>query len=106
MLILSPTANNEFRAGYNRRDRRETAFTQGEDWAKQLGIPNVSGATFPYFNIGYGLSGLPSFQNIGEDFTIQDNFTKMLRQAYLESRLRADPHALQRDRGRAARRHL
>ena len=58
MLILSPTSNNEFRVGYNRRVRRETAFTRNEDWAQQLGIPNVSAATFPIFNIGYGLTGL------------------------------------------------
>ncbi len=77
MLILSPTANNEVRFGYNRRDRRETAYTANQDWAKQLGIPNVSGGTFPNFAIGYGLTGLSSFQNIGEDFTLEDNFTKM-----------------------------
>jgi hypothetical protein len=77
MLILSPTSNNEFRFGYNRRVRQETAFTRNEDWAKQLGIPNVPAETFPFFNIGYGLAGLPSFQNIGEDFTLQDNFTKI-----------------------------
>ena len=77
MLILSPTMNNEFRAGFNRRDRRETAITKGGDWAKQLGIPNTSADTFPNFNIGYGLAGLPSFQNIGEDFTFQDNLTKV-----------------------------
>lgn len=77
MLILSPSMNNEFRMGFNRRDRRETALTASQDWAKQLGIPNTSGGTFPNFNIGYGLSGLPSFQNIGEDFTFQDNVTKI-----------------------------
>jgi hypothetical protein len=69
MVILSPTMNNELRAGFNRRARYETALTKDQDWARQLGIPNVSGATFPYFNIGYGLAGLPSFQNVGEDFT-------------------------------------
>ena len=53
MLILSPTMNNEFRMGFNRRARRETALTANQDWAKQLGIPNTSGGTFPYFNIGY-----------------------------------------------------
>jgi hypothetical protein len=79
MLILSPTANNEFRFGYNRRDRRETALTADQDWAQKLGIPNVPGATFPNFNIGYGLTGLSSFINIGEDFTLQDNFTKLVR---------------------------
>lgn len=77
MLILSPSMNNEFRAGFNRRARRETALTQNQDWAKQLGIPNTSGGTFPYFNIGFGFAGLPSFQNIGEDFTFQDNLTKI-----------------------------
>ncbi|MBS1827284.1 MAG: TonB-dependent receptor [Acidobacteria bacterium] len=77
MLILSPSMNNEFRAGMNRRARYETALTRDQDWAKQLGIPNVSGATFPYFNIGYGFAGLPSFQNVGEDFTFQDNLTKI-----------------------------
>jgi len=77
MLILSPSLNNEFRAGFNRRARYETALTANQDWAKQLGIPNVSGATFPYFNIGFGLAGLPSFQNVGEDFTFQDNVTKI-----------------------------
>jgi len=75
MLILSPTMSNEFRAGFNRRARYETALTANQDWAKQLGIPNVSGATFPNFNIGFGIGALPSFQNVGEDFTFQDNFT-------------------------------
>lgn len=77
MLILGPSMNNEFRAGFNRRARYETALTKDGDWAKQLGIPNVSGATFPYFNIGFGMAALPSFQNVGEDFTFQDNFTKI-----------------------------
>jgi len=77
MLILSPTVNNEFRLGFNRRARYETALTRDQDWAKQLGIPNVSGATFPYFNIGYGFADLPSFQNVSEDITLQNNLTKI-----------------------------
>ncbi len=77
MLILSPTMSNEFRAGFNRRARYETAFTKGGDWAKQLGIPNVSGETFPFFNIGYTMAALPSFQNIGEDFMFQNNLSKI-----------------------------
>jgi hypothetical protein len=40
-------------------------------------MPNVSGATFPYFNIGYGMAGLTSYHNIGDDITLQDNFTKI-----------------------------
>ncbi len=77
MLILSPTISNEFRAGFNRRARYETAFTKGGDWAKQFGIPNVSGETFPFFNIGYTLTVLPSFQNIGEDIMAQKNLSKI-----------------------------
>lgn len=77
MLILSPTVSNEFRVGFNRRVLKETAITKDGDWAKQLGIPNVSGATFPFFNIGFGFAALPSFQNIGEDITVQNNLTKV-----------------------------
>ncbi|MGH9663447.1 MAG: hypothetical protein ACRD9L_03370, partial [Bryobacteraceae bacterium] len=77
MFILSPTMNNEFRIGYNRRQLFQSAPTANQDWAKQLGIPNVSAATFPNFNIQYGLAGLSSYQNIGDDITLQDNFTKI-----------------------------
>lgn len=77
MLILSPTVSNEFRVGFNRRVLKETAITKDGDWAKQLGIPNVSGATFPYFNIGYSFNSLPSYQNIGEDITVQNNIAKV-----------------------------
>jgi len=77
MMILSPTVSNEFRVGFNRRVLKETAITKGGDWAKTLGIPNVSGETFPLFNFGYSLGALPSFQNIGEDFTLQDNVSKV-----------------------------
>jgi hypothetical protein len=77
MLILGSTMNNEFRVGYNRRARFETALTKDQGWAQQLGIPNVDPATFPNFSIGFGLSGLSSFQNVGDDFTVQDNFTRI-----------------------------
>ena len=77
MLILSPTISNEFRVGFNRRVLKERAITKDGDWAKQLGIPNVSGATFPFFNIGFGFGSLPSFQNISEDITVQNNITKV-----------------------------
>ena len=77
MIILSPTISNEFRAGFNRRILRERPFTADGDWAKQLGMPNVSGATFPFFNIGYGLASLPAYHNAAEDITIQNNTTKV-----------------------------
>jgi hypothetical protein len=77
MMILSPTLSNEFRAGFNRRVLRETAITKDGDWARQLGIPNVSGETFPFFNIGFSFGALPSYHNVGEDITIQNNMTKV-----------------------------
>jgi len=77
MMILSPSMNNELRVGYNRRALYQAAPTANQDWSKQLGIPNVSGATFPNFGIGFGLSGLSSFQQVGDDVTLQDNFTKI-----------------------------
>jgi len=89
---LSPTMINEMRLGYNRR--RGTVFpsTLNQDWAKQLGIPNVSGATFPNFqycnnqsNCTAGTtffrqdnSGLSASQEVGEDFTFQENLTKVI----------------------------
>ena len=89
---LSPTMINEIRLGYNRR--RGTVFpsTIGQDWAKQLGIPNVSNETFPNFqgcnnqsNCTGGTtffrqdnSGLSRSQEVGEDITFQENLTKVL----------------------------
>jgi hypothetical protein len=63
------------RAGYNRRALYQQTLAPSQNWAQQLGIPNVSGFTFPNFNIGYGLAGLSVFQNVGDDITLQDNFT-------------------------------
>jgi hypothetical protein len=89
---LSPTTINEIRLGFNRR--RGTVFpsTLGQDWAKQLGIPNVNAETFPNFqgcnnqsNCTGGTTffrqdngGLAASQEVGEDFTFQENLTKVL----------------------------
>jgi hypothetical protein len=77
MRILSNSMNNEFRVGYNLHEVHQSAPSANGNWAQQLGMPNVSGATFPYFNIGYGMAGLTSYHNIGDDITLQDNFTKI-----------------------------
>ena len=44
MLILSPTLSNEFRAGYNRRERYETALTANGDWGTSTGHSRESTA--------------------------------------------------------------
>jgi hypothetical protein len=89
---ITPTMINEARLGYNRR--RATVFpsTLNQDWAKQLGIPNVSPLTFPNFqycnnqsNCTAGTaffrqdnSGLSASQEVAEDFTFQENLTKIV----------------------------
>jgi hypothetical protein len=98
-FTLSPTLINEARLGYNRR--RGTVFpsTLNQGWAQQLGIPNVGGDTFPNFqscnnqsNCTGGTtffrqdnSGLSASQEVGEDFTFQDNVTKVLNRHTLKA---------------------
>jgi hypothetical protein len=102
-ITISPTMISELRLGYNRR--RGTVFpsTYGQDWAKQLGIPNVSPLTFPNFqycnttggssqsNCTAGTSffrqdnsGLSASQEVGEDFTVQENLTKIVNKHTLK----------------------
>ncbi len=97
-LTINPTTINEARLGYNRR--RGTVFpsTLNGDWAKQLGIPNVSGATFPNFQACNNQSnctggttyfrqdngGLAASQEVGEDFTFQNNLTKIVKRHTLK----------------------
>lgn len=79
---FSPTLINEARFGWNRRHRTRTPPTQGQGWAKQLGIPNVSDETFPdirggggrYYNLGPG--GMD--EQIASDYSLQDNLTKII----------------------------
>jgi len=89
---ISPTTINEARFGSSRRRRTIFPSTIGQNWAKQLGIPNVGPETFPNFqscnnqsNCTGGTtyfrqdnSGLSASQDVGEDFTIQDNLTKVI----------------------------
>jgi len=76
--VLSPARVNEFRIGYNRRTYPVVSLSYGQDWAKQLGIPNVSPLTFPVFNLGYGMGSVGRAYEAGEDISIKDNFTQVL----------------------------
>jgi outer membrane receptor protein involved in Fe transport len=54
--------------------------SQWQGWAKKLGIPNVSDETFPGFNIStynYRMQPGGYQQDVGEDFTFQNNLTKV-----------------------------
>jgi hypothetical protein len=80
---FSPTSINEMRAGWNRRAFTAVPSTFDQDWAGQLGIPNVSAETFPDFldtggNRFYGLGPGGRSYTRAEDFTFQENFTKVL----------------------------
>ena len=80
---FGPTLINEVRVGWNRRHRTAEPPTQGQDWAKQLGIPNASPETFPdilnpsggrYYNLGPGGRN----EQIAGDISFQNNLTKVV----------------------------
>jgi hypothetical protein len=80
---FGPTTINEVRFGWNSRRQTNSPPTTGGDWARQLGIPNVSPESFPdilnstggrYYNLGPG--GFS--ERRGTDFTFQNNTTKIV----------------------------
>jgi Carboxypeptidase regulatory-like domain len=77
-LILGPGRFNEVRLGYYRRHYTLNTLSYGQDWAQKLGIPNVSGETFPFFNIGYRMTSMGQEAQVGEDLTFQNNFTQII----------------------------
>src|SRR5260370_14505097 len=73
--IISPVMFNEFRVGYN---RRATSNPPRPDAAKYgISIPGIGTESFPYFNIGYSISGMTINRNVGEDRVLQDNLTRL-----------------------------
>lgn len=79
---FNPTTINEVRLGVNRRINVAIPSSYNEGWAAKLGIPNVSAETFPDFqNSGggryYGLGPGGRSSDVAEDFTFQENFTKV-----------------------------
>ena len=74
---LRPTLINEFRLGYNRRHETKDPLTYGTNVGQQLGMPNVDAATFPKFVTSYNGGPGGRFQNVSEDFTLQENMTKV-----------------------------
>jgi hypothetical protein len=79
--MFGPTVINEIRLGMNRRKESRTPQGINENWGQQLGIPGISGETFPsFFNSGggafYGAS-MPggAWYQVTENFVLQDNLT-------------------------------
>jgi Carboxypeptidase regulatory-like domain len=79
--VFSPTIINEVRLGANHRKESRAAFGLNENWGQQLGIPGISGETFPsFFNSGGGAffsASMPggTFYDVTENYTLQDNVT-------------------------------
>ncbi len=79
--IFGPTLILETRVGMNRRKESRTPLGIGENWGKQLGIPGISGDTFPsFYNSGGGAfysASMPrgSYYQVTENFTWQENLT-------------------------------
>ena len=89
--VFSPSLINEIRLGVNHRKESRTPPGLDEDWAKQLGIPGVSGATFPSFFNSAGLPfynasmpGAPYYQ-ADENYTLQENLTKVVSRHTLKT---------------------
>lgn len=51
--VASPSLVTDFRGGYYRRHNRTSPFSQGGNWASQLGIPNITSDLMP----GFGNNG-------------------------------------------------
>ena len=81
-FTFNPTTINEMRLGFNRRANTAIPESFNQDWAAKLGIPGVSAETFPDFQNSsgsrfYGLGPGGKSRDIAEDFTFQENFTKV-----------------------------
>ena len=101
---------NEIRLGYNRRKFTRSPESLGQDWAGQLGIPNVSPATMP--NLGrcsnlnctgqsdlFASARFPEGESIDvtENFSFQNNLTMLrgrhtFKMGYEILRTRANSH--------------
>jgi hypothetical protein len=79
--VFSPTLILETRLGMNRRKESRTPLGINENWGQQLGVPGISGETFPsFYNSGGGNfydASMPrgSYYQVTENFTWQENAT-------------------------------
>ena len=79
--VFGPRLINEVRLGANRRKQSRTPPGLNENWGQQLGIPGISGETFPSFMASNGtpfyratFPGGMSYQ-VTENLTAQENLT-------------------------------
>ena len=89
--LLGPSAFNEIKVGYYRARNDTFVPSYNQDWAKQLGIPNVSPLLMPSFsgtaasgtgsapalNTTYGLTVPGPSRTIRETLSLRDDFSKI-----------------------------
>ncbi len=81
--IISPSMVNDARVGYTRRWSELAVPSYQQNWAQQLGIPNISAELFPAFGSGdrnspdsiYGMSGATPTRNVNETISFRDDFS-------------------------------
>lgn len=90
--IFGPSAFNDLRVGYYRARNDTFVRSYNQNWAAQLGIPNVSAALMPSFTSSlasgytsaptygqmYGLAMQSPSRNIRENRSFRDDFTKLV----------------------------
>lgn len=79
-ITINPTTIQELRLGFNRRKFTRVPESLGQNWAAQLGIPNVSPETMPTFLTATGGEFYFRFPegrstDVNENWSIQDNVT-------------------------------
>jgi hypothetical protein len=79
--VFSPSMILETRLGMNRRKESRTPLGINENWGQQLGVPGISGETFPsMYDSGGGAfysASMPrgSYYHVTENFLWQENLT-------------------------------
>jgi hypothetical protein len=84
--IVSPSVVTDFRAGYYRRHNMTNPFSEGGNWAQQLGIPNLNDTLMPGFGAGgqrynaeglYGIFGINASRQVNETLSFRSDTTWM-----------------------------
>lgn len=91
--VISPTTFNDARVGYFRVRNDTIAYSQGQNWPQQLGIPGVDGSLMPQFGLAtgldrsgqrytadslYGLMGNGPSRSVNETISFRDDLTKIV----------------------------
>ena len=74
-LVISPVTINQVRLGTNRRKYTRLPASLNQDWAGQIGIPNVGPETMPNFSGLYSNFPQGATVEVTENISLQENLT-------------------------------